>query len=100
MSLVYAVSTDHRLSLALAFTNWLDLSTPVSLLGLCVLRRTIIIMFRIPFFNRKQRGGRAFFFSAAQVWNSLPFAFRHCNSLLAFKTSLKTYLFKQYFDQQ
>ena len=51
-------------------------------------------IFRIPFFKRKQHGGRAFCFSAAQIWNSLPFALRHSPSLPAFKTSLKTYLFK------
>ena len=55
--------------------------------------------FRIPFFKRKQHGGRAFCFSAVQMWNSLPFALRHSPSLPVFKTSLKTYLFKQYFDQ-
>ena len=29
--------------------------------------------FHIPFFKRKQHGGRAFCFPAVQVWNSLPF---------------------------
>ena len=55
--------------------------------------------FRIPLFKRKQHDGRAVSFSTVQIWNSLPFALRHGPSLPAFKTSLKTYLFKQYFDQ-
>ena len=125
MSLVYAVSTDHRLSLALALTTWLDLSTSVSLQGLCLLLRTMIIKFHNPTFKGKQRGGLAFRFSAAQIWNSLPLGngsdgkrkkensiashyrkeetdrqtFAKEREFLAFKTGLKTYLFKQYFDQ-
>ena len=54
--------------------------------------------FRIPTFKRKQHGGWAFCFSAAQTWNSLPFVVRHSPSLPAFKTNLKTHLFRQYFD--
>ena len=51
-------------------------------------------------FKLKQDGGRAFSFSAVQTLNSLPFALRHSLSLSAFKTGLKTHLFKQYFDQK
>ena len=54
--------------------------------------------FRIPTFKRKQHGGRAFCFSSAQTWNSLPFVIRHSPSLAAFKTNLITRVFKQYFD--
>ena len=55
--------------------------------------------FRIPTFNRKQHGGRAFCFYAVQTWNSLPFAFHHSPSHYALKTGLKTHLFIRYFDQ-
>ena len=55
--------------------------------------------FCIPFFKRKQHGGHAFCFSAVQIWNSLPFTLHHSPSLPAFRISLKTYLFKQDFDQ-
>ena len=54
--------------------------------------------FRIPTFMRKQHDGWAFCFSAAQTWNSLPFIVCHSPSLPAFKSNLKTHLFKQYFD--
>ena len=57
------------------------------------------VTFGIPTIKRKQHGGAAFSFSAAQIWHSLPFALRHSPSLLAFKANLVTYLFKQYFDQ-
>ena len=50
--------------------------------------------FHIPFFKRKQHGGRAFCFSAVKIWNSLPFTLCHSPFHPAFKTSLKTYLFK------
>ena len=55
--------------------------------------------FHVPFFKRKQHCGRAFFFSAAQIWNSLPFALRLGPFLPVLKTNLKTYLFKLYLDQ-
>ena len=48
----------------------------------------------------KQHGGCALCFSDAQICNSLLFALHHSPSLPAFKPSLKTYLFKQYFDQE
>ena len=50
------------------------------------------ITFCISTFKRKQHGSRAFCFSAAQIWNSLPFTLCHSPSLLAFKI----YLFKQF----
>ena len=55
--------------------------------------------FRVPTFKRKQHGGRAFCFYAAQTWNSLPFIIHHSPSLpalnLKFKTDLKTHLLKK-----
>jgi hypothetical protein len=37
---------------------------------------------------------RAFKYSAAKTWNNLPDSVRCCNSLLTFKSKLKTHLFK------
>ena len=52
-------------------------------------------IFRVPRYNRKQHGGRAFSYSAVQIWNSLPYSVRHSPSFQSFKTNLKTHLFKQ-----
>ena len=54
--------------------------------------------FRIPHYKRKQHGGRAFATVASQTWNNLPFSVRHSQCLESFKTSLKTFLFQQYYD--
>ena len=56
--------------------------------------------FRIPHFKRKQHGGRAFAKVASQIWNNLPFLVRHSQSLESFRASQKTFLFRQYFDDQ
>ena len=53
--------------------------------------------FWISTYNTKQHGHHVFCFTAAQIWNSLPFALLHSLSLPALKTSLKTDLFKQLF---
>ena len=92
------IASAIKSSLAQPLSTWLNLFRCTSLLGLCTLL-WMIKTFCIPFFKRKQHGGRAFCISAVQIWNSLPFAFHHSPSLPAFKISLKTYLFKQYFDQ-
>ena len=54
-------------------------------------------IFRIPFFKRKQHGGlsASLLFKSGILFLSLSVS----SSLPACKTSLKTYLFKQYFDQ-
>ena len=54
-------------------------------------------MFRVPKYNKKTCGYRAFSRSAVQTWNSLPYALRHSPSLPAFKSQLKTHLFRQYY---
>ena len=54
-------------------------------------------IFKVPKYNKKQFGSRAFSRSAVQIWNSLPYHVRHSPSFPAFKTNLKTFLFKQYF---
>ena len=49
----------------------------------------------IPNYNRTQR---AFKYSSPEVWNSLSYQLHSCDSVETFKKDLKTYLFKQYFD--
>ena len=43
-------------------------------------------------------GQRAFSVSAPTVWNTLPRELRYCKSISAFKTQLKTFLFKTAYD--
>ena len=51
----------------------------------------------VPHIKTKTFGHRSFSLSAPSVWNSLPREIRHIRSATAFKTSLKTHLFKSYF---
>ena len=46
----------------------------------------------------KRMGDRAFQVVAPKVWNSLPEGLRKCDELEAFKSGLKTHLFRQAFD--
>ena len=55
-------------------------------------------IFRLPTYNRKQHGQRAFSYSAVKTFNALPYSVRHCQTLTTFKTNLKTHLFKEYFQ--
>jgi len=48
----------------------------------------------IPHHNKKTLGHRAFSHAGPVFWNSLPYTLRHSQSLLQFKSSLKTYLFQ------
>ena len=50
--------------------------------------------FRIPFTKIKTCGEWAFSFTGPKQWNSLPYDIRQSPSLLSFKNTLKTYLFK------
>ena len=50
---------------------------------------------RIP--NLKNTGGRSFAVSAPKMWNALPSKLRKCNDLEAFKSGLKTHLFREAF---
>ena len=43
-------------------------------------------------------GERSFRYAAPNVWNSLPFELRSCNSLTIFKRKLKTHFFKIAFE--
>ena len=54
-------------------------------------------LLRRPRVNLKSAGERSFKFSAPTVWNDLPNELRNSISLSAFKTGLKTFLFKQAF---
>ena len=47
---------------------------------------------------KKQIGQRAFSCCGPKLWNQLPFTLRKCTSLSAFKTQLKTHLFRQAYD--
>ena len=50
---------------------------------------------RIPTFKTKSYGERSFSFQAPSIWNNLPLTLRHSESLPAFKSHLKTYLFQR-----
>ena len=43
-------------------------------------------------------GQRSFSYAAPKLWNELPDTVRHSESLLVFKTKLKTYLFKKNYE--
>lgn len=51
-------------------------------------------MFRIPFFRTKSNGQRSFSYQAPANWNQLPLSVRYSDSLISFKSSLKTHLFR------
>ena len=46
----------------------------------------------------KSYGGRAFIRAAPALWNSLPLNLREIKKVELFKSSLKTFLFKQYYE--
>ncbi|KAK7092915.1 hypothetical protein V1264_008591 [Littorina saxatilis] len=52
----------------------------------------------VPRIKLNAFGKRAFIYTAPSIWNSLPMSVRLSTSLLSFKSSLKTHLFRQYFD--
>ena len=51
---------------------------------------------RIPHILTKTFGHSSFSHAAPSVWNSLPHEIRHIQSTTAFKTALKTHLFRFY----
>ena len=51
-----------------------------------------------PSSNTKTFGERSFSFAAPSIWNSLPLSIRSSDSDSSFRSSLKTHLFKLYFD--
>ena len=46
----------------------------------------------------KTYGERAFSFIAPKLWNTLPLSIKRCNSAESFKSTLKTYLFRNYYE--
>ena len=48
--------------------------------------------------HTKTNGKRAFSFQGPLLWNSLPKHIRHSDSLVSFKSSLKTYFFQKNFS--
>ena len=51
-----------------------------------------------PRCHLKTYGERAFSFIAPKLWNTLPLSIKRCNSADSFKSTLKTYLFRNYFE--
>ena len=51
-----------------------------------------------PRCHLKTYGERAFSFIAPKLWNTLPLSIKRCNSAESFKSTLKTYLFRNYFE--
>ena len=53
-----------------------------------------ILRFNVPRKPHYKKSENAFYHSAPQVWNSLPFDIRDANTLGDFKSRLKTYFFR------
>ena len=51
-----------------------------------------------PRCHLKTYGEPAFSFIAPKLWNTLPLSIKCCKSIESFKSTLKTYLFKNYFE--
>ena len=51
-----------------------------------------------PKYVLKSYGSRAFSYVAPELWNNLTIQIRNSNSLAEFKTSIKTFLFKEAYD--
>jgi hypothetical protein len=51
----------------------------------------------VPLSRTKQYGSKAFSVAAPTIWNSLPDDIRKSRSIDAFKSKLKTFLFKQHY---
>ena len=47
-----------------------------------------------PNVRQKRAGERSFMYAAAKLWNHLPLHLKMCDSIPSFKSSLKTYLFR------
>ena len=51
-----------------------------------------------PRCHLKTYGERAFSFIAPKLWNTLPLSIKRCTSAESFMSTLKTYLFRNYFE--
>ena len=54
-------------------------------------------LLKVPNTRTKTYGNRAFSYAAPTLWNSLPEHVKTAESLHAFKTALKTFLFSKHF---
>ena len=52
----------------------------------------------VPMYRSKSFGYRRFSYQSPHLWNSLPTTVRHASSSSSFRSSLKTHLFKTYYD--
>ena len=52
----------------------------------------------VPKTKRKTLGSRDFTYATPSVWNSLPKNLKLCDSLITFKSLLKTYLFSEAYN--
>ena len=80
---------DYKIS-NLCFNIFTNSSTPTRHLRSSSDTRTL----RIPFIKTKSFGQRAFSFTGPTQWNLLSCGLRHSESSPAFKTALKTHLFR------
>ena len=55
--------------------------------------------FCVPLVSTRSFGQRSFVHSAPSVWNSLPYQLRSSNSLVSFKSALKTHLYTEVFGE-
>lgn len=62
------------------------------------LRSTTQLLLAIPKTRLKTRGDRAFSVIAPKLWNSLPFHIKSCNTIVSFKTNLKTHFYSLAFN--
>jgi hypothetical protein len=63
-----------------------------------LLRSSNSFLLDVPKTRLKTYGDRSFSYAAPTEWNQLPIDLRKCSNLNTFKSELKTYLFKAYFN--
>ena len=97
-------TVDYKLSTI--FHNFFSDSSPVYLSHLLTVYNTPSTQLcpsadtlRIPHVKTKTFGQHSFSYSAPKQWNSLSSDIRHIQSSHAFKTALKTHLYKQYYNK-
>ena len=56
------------------------------------------VLLNTPRARLKTWGDRTFQFASATEWNKMPVAIRNCQTLIMFKSRLKTHLFKLAFN--
>jgi hypothetical protein len=55
-------------------------------------------LLNVPTIKTFTYGQRSFSYAAAKLWNDLPETIKSATSLVSFKSSLKTILFKKVYD--